>query len=71
MVSFISCLQLVQAKDEELTRLRDELKHVKQSYDDISNFCEESITAASMLEQKATDLKVCHTDIDLDFDIRV
>ncbi|KAL4217934.1 hypothetical protein ACF0H5_022673 [Mactra antiquata] len=49
--------KLVQAKDEELTRLREELKHVKQSYDDISNFCEESITAASVLEQKATDLK--------------
>lgn len=49
--------KLVQSKDEELERLREELKHVKQSYDDISNFCEESVTTASVMERKANDLK--------------
>lgn len=51
-------LQLVQAKDEEIEKLREELRKLKQSYDDISNFCEESISTASALEQKAEDLKV-------------
>ncbi|XP_053382701.1 uncharacterized protein LOC128549622 [Mercenaria mercenaria] len=54
--------KLVQAKDEELERLREELKQVKQSYDDISNFCEESVTAATVLERKATDLKSAMDD---------
>lgn len=50
--------QLVQAKDVEITKLRDELREMKKNYDDIANFCEESVTAASELEEKTAKLKV-------------
>ena len=58
MIAFRLFQQLVQNKDEEITRLRNELKELKQSYDDISSFCEESIATASVLEQKTEELKV-------------
>ena len=54
----ISFIQLVQSKDEEICKLREELTKLRQSYDDISSFCEESVMAASRMEQKAEDLKV-------------
>ena len=50
----------MQSKDEEICKLRDELTKLRQSYDDISSFCEESIMAASKMEQKAEGLKVIY-----------
>ncbi|KAH3740759.1 uncharacterized protein LOC127850463 isoform X2 [Dreissena polymorpha] len=49
--------KLVQAKDAEIIKLRDELREMKKNYDDIANFCEESVTAASELEEKTAKLK--------------
>ena len=50
--------QLVQGKDDEIKRLREELNKTRQSYEDISSFCEESVSAVSRMEQKAEDLQV-------------
>ncbi|XP_052762723.1 uncharacterized protein LOC128205249 isoform X2 [Mya arenaria] len=50
--------KIVEKKDAEISKLREEMNKLQRNYDDISNFCEESVAAASILEEKTEHLKV-------------